>query len=382
MSGAVASQPKANIEATRQTDDVLLIRLSGAWLLQQSRPVFSDIEPSLRDPAITRMAFDSQSITAWDTGLLTFLSRLIQYAQSRHIEIDKSGLPGGVQRLLALAAAVPAIKKTGGEKKTAGVLTQIGEYTIDLLRGVPASLAFLGEVILSMGRWLRGKAHYRKSDLFLIIQEVGPHGLGIVALISFLVGLIVAYMGAVQLGQFGGEIYIANLVAIGMVREMGALMTGIIIAGRTGAAFAAQLGTMQVNEEIDALKTLGISVIDFLVLPRLLALIAMMPLLTLYSGLIGVLAGLVVATLVFNIGAFEYYHQTLRALNLSHFAVGIFKGTTYGALVAFSGCLRGMQCGRSAQAVGEATTSAVVTSILLIVIAASLITIVFYKLGI
>ncbi|WP_455202596.1 MlaE family ABC transporter permease [Kaarinaea lacus] len=382
MPDTVAYQQTANFEATRQTDDTLLIKLTGAWRLQQSRPAFSDIEPSLRNTSITRINFDSQAMTAWDTGLLTFLAQLIQLAQSQHIEIDKSGLPSGVQRLLVLATAVPPVKQPGHEEKPPGFITQIGTFTIELLRGAPASLSFLGEVILSLGRWLRGKAQFRQRDLFLIIEEVGPQGLGIVALISFLVGLIVAYMGAVQLVQFGAEIYIADLVAIGMVREMGALMTGVIIAGRTGAAFAAQLGTMQVNEEIDALKTLGISVIDFLVLPRLLALITMMPLLTLYSGLIGVVAGFTVATVVFDIGAFEYYHQTIRALDLRHFSVGVFKGTIYGVLVAYAGCLRGMQCGRSAQAVGEATTSAVVTSILLIVIAASALTIVFYKLGI
>jgi phospholipid/cholesterol/gamma-HCH transport system permease protein len=381
MPGTGESQLAANIETIRQADDTLLIKLSGAWLLQQSHPVFTDIEPSLRESSITQITFDSKSMTAWDTGLLTLLSQLIGFAQPQHIEIDKSGLPSGVQRLLALASAVPA-KETGREEKPAGFFSQIGALTVDFLHGLPAALSFLGEVILSLGRWLRGKAQYRQSDLFLIIQEVGPQGLGIVALISFLVGLIVAYMGAVQLVQFGAEIYIADLVAIGMVREMSALMTGIIIAGRTGAAFAAQLGTMQVNEEIDALKTLGISAVDFLVLPRMLALITMMPLLTLYSGLIGVAAGFTVATLVFDIGAFEYYHQTIRALDLRQFGVGIFKGTIYGALVAFAGCLRGMQCGRSAQAVGEATTSAVVTSILLIVVAASVLTIMFYKLGI
>ncbi|WP_455221803.1 MlaE family ABC transporter permease [Kaarinaea lacus] len=382
MSDTDASQLMANIQTVRQADDTLLVKLSGAWQLQQNRPAFSDIEASLHDLSITRISFDSQSMTAWDTGLLTFLSQLIRFAQLQHIEVDNSGLPSGVQRLLALAAAVPAIQETVRKKKPTGFLAQVGTFAVNLSRGLPASLSFLGEVILSLGRWLRGKAQYRKSDLFLIIEEVGPQGLGIVALISFLVGLIVAYMGAVQLVQFGAQIYIADIVAIGMVREMGALMTGIIIAGRTGAAFAAQLGTMQVNEEIDALKTLGISAIDFLVLPRMLALITMMPLLTLYSGLIGVAVGFVVATLVFNIGAFEYYHQTLRALDLTQFGVGVFKGTIYGALVAYSGCLRGIQCGRSAQAVGEATTSAVVTSILLIVIAASALTIVFYKLGI
>ncbi len=159
-----------------------------------------------------------------------------------------------------------------------------------------------------------------------MIQDVGPNALPIVSIISFLVGLIVAYMGAVQLAQFGAQIYIADLVAIGMVREMGALMTGIIMAGRTGAAFAAQLGTMQVNEEIDAFKTMGIAPMDFLVLPRMLALILMMPLLTLYSGIVGMLAGLTVAVSVFDISVFEYYQETVRALDLRQFAVGHQQG--------------------------------------------------------
>ena len=159
-------------------------------------------------------------------------------------------------------------------------------------------------------------------------------------------------------------------------------MTGIIIAGRTGAAFAAQLGTMQVNEEIDAYQTLGISAVDFLVLPRMLALMLMVPLLTLYSAFIGMLAGLLVSVTIFDIGVFEYYVETLRALEFKQFAVGLSKGAVYGAIVAFAGCLRGMQCGRSAEAVGHAATSAVVTAMLLITIAASIMTVVYYQLGI
>ena len=159
-------------------------------------------------------------------------------------------------------------------------------------------------------------------------------------------------------------------------------MTGIIMAGRTGAAYAAEIGTMQVNEEIDAFKILGISVIDFLVLPRILALVTMIPLLTLYSALVGIVAGMVVSVLVFDISVFEYYQQTLRALELKQFGVGLFKGTSYGIVVAIAGCMRGLQCGRSALAVGRATTSAVVTSIVYIVVVASALTIVFYKFGI
>ena len=160
------------------------------------------------------------------------------------------------------------------------------------------------------------------------------------------------------------------------------LSSGGRIERRVLAAYAAELGTMQVNEEIDAFRTLGVSVMDFLVLPRVLALVLMIPLLTLYGGLVGTLAGMFVALTVFDIGAFEYYQQTLRALELKQFGVGLFKGTVYGVVIAIAGCLRGIQCGRSAQAVGEATTSAVVTSIVFIVITASAMTVMFYKLGI
>jgi phospholipid/cholesterol/gamma-HCH transport system permease protein len=200
--------------------------------------------------------------------------------------------------------------------------------------------------------------------------------------ISFLVGLILAYLGADQLRLVGAQIFIADLVAIGMVREIGALMTGIIIAGRTGAAFAAQLGTMQVNEETDALLTLGIPPVDYLVLPRILALMLMVPLLTLYASFVGMLAGMLISNIIFDIGVFEYYNETLRALELKHFYVGLSKGVVYGAVVAYSGCLRGIQCGRSAEAVGEAATSAVVTGILLITISASILTVIYYQLGI
>lgn len=374
---------QASVGYTQPAADCLLIRLAGAWTLKDGIPSIDEFSRLITGKnTIRQIRFDGGDITRWDTSLLAFLTRLIGQARQQGMAPDLDGLPEGVRRLLDLAVAVPPKQDTGRGDTQTGMITQIGAITLKYLRGAPEMVRFLGEVTLSFGRLLRGKAQFRRTDLLLIIEDVGPQALPIVSLISFLVGLIVAYMGAVQLAQFGAQIYIANLVGIGMVREMGALMTGIIMAGRTGASFAAQLGTMQVNEEIDAFRTLGISPMDFLVMPRMLALIFVMPLLTLYSDLVGMLAGLLVAKTTFDIGTFEYYHQTVHALDLTQFAVGISKGTTYGILIAIAGCLRGMQCGRSAQAVGEATTSAVVTSILFIVVAASLLTIIYQQLGI
>ncbi len=382
MQATAAKQSTAKVDLNQIGTNELNIILGGSWHIQQDHPSFTDIEPLVRDMPSTRISFNSQALDSWDTSLLIFISRLFKFSQQHQMEIDYSGLPDGVHRLMDLAGTETPSASANKKKKPENFITKLGNSALDWYRGAIGMLAFLGEIILSLKRLMLGKAQYRKSDFFLVVQEVGPQALGIVSLISFLVGLILAYMGAIQLSQFGAQIFVADLVAIGMVREIGALMTGIIVAGRTGAAFAAQLGTMQVNEEIDAFKTLGISPMDFLVLPRLLALVLMIPLLTIYSGAIGILAGLIIGNVVFDIGIFEYYYQTIRALNFNQFAVGIVKGTVYGILVAYAGCLRGIQCGRSAQAVGQAATSAVVTGILLIVIFASLLTVLFHNLGI
>jgi phospholipid/cholesterol/gamma-HCH transport system permease protein len=216
----------------------------------------------------------------------------------------------------------------------------------------------------------------------LLLEECGAQALPIVSLISVLVGLILAFVGAIELKMFGAQIFVADVVGIGMVRIMGAIMTGVIMAGRTGAAFAAQIGTMQVNEEIDALQTLGISPVEFLVLPRMLALIVMMPLLCLYADLMGILGGIVVGMGMLDLSLTEYLNRTRESVTMAHLWIGLFHSGVFGVLVAMAGCLRGMQCGRSASAVGEATTSAVVTSIVAIVVATAVITFACQLLGI
>jgi phospholipid/cholesterol/gamma-HCH transport system permease protein len=204
----------------------------------------------------------------------------------------------------------------------------------------------------------------------------------IITVIGFLMGLILAFIGAMQLRMFGAQIYVADLVGIGIVREMGAIMTGVVMAGRTGAAFAAQLGTMQVNEEIDALKTLGIAPMEFLVLPRMLALALVMPLLCLYADLMGVLGGMLVGVTLLDLGFLEYYHQTVSAIGVSDLLVGVVMSAVFGVLVALCGCLRGLQAGRNSASVGLAATSAMVSSIVSIVIATAAITVICDILGV
>jgi phospholipid/cholesterol/gamma-HCH transport system permease protein len=277
---------------------------------------------------------------------------------------------------------VPERTREDQEPGRLPLLAWVGDRAIGAWRQNVEMTAFLGEAAVACGRLLTGRARFRRTDLFTIMRDCGSRALPIVSLISVLVGLILAFVGAVQLQMFGAEIYVASLVGIATVRVMGAIMTGIIMAGRTGAAFAAQLGTMQVNEEIDALKTMGFSPFEFLVLPRLLALSLMMPLLCLYADLMGILGGLFVGVFMLDLNVMEYVNMTQASVRLKDFWVGLFHSCVFGVLVALAGCLRGMQCGRSASAVGDAATSAVVSGIVSIVVATGIITLLCNVLGI
>jgi len=360
----------------RSVNDMLIVRLAGDWKLSAKLPEAGEVQKKLESGTkAAKMAFDAEGLTGWDSGLLTFLLRVIEYCASNNIRVDKEGLPPGVQRLLSLAAAVPERKGARREEAKISFFEKTGESAVAFRKSILEMLEFIGEAAVALSRLFAGKAQFRVSDFFRTIQECGAQALPIVSLISLLVGLILAFIGAIQLKVFGAQIYVASLVGIGMVRALAAVMTGIIMAGRTGASFAAQLGTMQVNEEIDALKTLGVSPMEFLVLPRMLALFFMMPLLSLYADLMGVLGGLIIGVFMLDLNFMEYFNMTRESVGLNDFWVGVFSAAVFGVLVAMAGCLRGMQCGRSASAVGEATTSAVVTSIVSIVVAMAVITV-------
>lgn len=368
---------------TRPMPDTLCLRLDGTWTQHAELPSMAEVERQLEgEPRVRRLTFATQDGMEWDSVLLTFLLKLEDLGTRHQVEIDHSGLPQGVQRLLALATAVP---ERQGARRQAGrenVLVRLGKRAFAAVDGAGELLTFLGQAVLAFGKLLRGQARFRRVDLWLIVQECGVQALPIVSLISFLVGLILAFMGAVQLRQFGAQIYVADLVGLGMAREMGAMMTGIIMAGRTGAAFAARLGTMTVNQEIDALTTMGLPPMEFLVMPRILALVLMVPLLCVYAILLGMLGGALVGVWMLDLGFMQYYQQTLYALRLMDFVAGLIKGGVFGVLVALAGCWRGMQCGRSASAVGEATTSAVVTGIVWIIVSEAILTVVYDVLGV
>ena len=369
--------------SVRRTDDLLTVVLTGEWRLAGGIPDTSEVVEALAGPGRPGgLSYDASGLERWDSTLLAFLTGVAAAAADRGVAEDRAGLPDGVRGMLRLAEAVP--RKEGSERGTddPAFVTQVGLTTIEVTRGVRAMLVFLGEFTVAFGRWLVGRASYRRADLWLAVQRAGVEAAPIVALVSFLMGVILAFVGAIQLQQFGAEIYVADLVGIAMVRDIGALITGIVMAGRSGAAYAAEIGSMQVNEEIDALTTSGLSPVEFLVVPRVVALVLMMPLLTVYADAVSILGGLLVGVGMLDQSLTAYLVQTNGAVSLTHLFPGLFKAIVYGAIVALSGCLRGLQSGRSSLAVGAAATSAVVTSIVLIIAAAGVFALLSYILGI
>ncbi len=360
-----------------------VIRLRGDWVRENRRPDTRTVEPLLEAcSGGTLIRLDGRELNRWDSTLLAVLLEIRRQCLERDIELDLSGLPAGVRNLVGLATAVP--QRAGIERRepSPAYLHRLGENSLSRWRNVLDTVSFIGETSCAFGRLLRGRAQCRGRDVLAAIRECGPAALPIVTLISFLVGLILAFVGAIQLRMFGAQIYVADLVGIAMIREMGAIMTGVVMAGRTGAAFAAQLGTMEVNEEIDAFRTMGISPLDFLVLPRMLGLVLMMPLLCLYADVVGILGGMVVGVTMLDLNVPLYWNETVSSVSLADVGVGVFTSVVYGILISLAGCLRGMRCGRSASAVGLATTSAVVTSIVWMVVATASITVACDILGI
>jgi len=371
---------KISLDFTKK--GTLKITLSGDWRISSSLPAASEVTTHLRERGdIRQIVFDPSGMTKWDSGLTSFLFALIKECQLRKISVDRQTLPQGAEKLLKLALEVG--EKSRPQRKPGELFfARVGQKVEDLAKSTRVLLDFLGEITNAFSRFFSGRAYFRRDDFITIVQRCGIDALGLVSLISMLVGMILAFVGAIQLQMFGAQIFIADIVGIAMVRVMGAVMTGILMAGRTGASFAAELGIMQTNEEIDALTTLGVDPVEFLVMPRVLALVIMMPLLALYADLMGILGGFIISVGLLGINPMEYLSHTQTAVSLNNLWVGLIHSFVFGIVIAVAGCLRGIRCERSAAGVGEATTSAVVSAITGIVIATAIITFVCQVIGV
>lgn len=357
-----ASMAGVALERTQQ--GVLLVRLSGNWREGPAPSGVEMLQQALSEgPPVKALEFDTAGLTGWDSRFVALVGKCIELVCKRDIGVRYAGLPAGVQRLLVLAGVLTRKGDTRPPPVKPSFLVRLGERTIVGWEGTVGLFTFLGQSVLGLVNLLRGRAQFRWADTVLVMEQCGPQALAIVALINFLVGLIIAFIGSVELKKLGASIYVADLVGIATVREMACIMTGIILCGRTGAAFAAHLGTMKLNEEIDALQTFGISPIEFLVLPRMIALMLVMPFLCVFADLVSIAGGYLVSVSTLGMTSAIYLSRTGQAIQIKTFLLGIFKGCFFGFLVAYTGCLRGMQSGYTASAVGQAATRAVVAGI-------------------
>lgn len=374
MSASTEIMP-ARAEA-REEGKALEVTLGGDWQLTEPRPAWRAILGG-RNPE--RVRLKDGGLGTWDCSLALFVFEAQKWCRATGSYCELEALP---PKLQMLAGQLDSAEKTSVPfDRTPNFLIYVGNATTDTLGKLSEISHFVGECVLAANQALRVPAKFRWRDCLREMQQCGAMALPIVSLISFLVGVTLAYVAAVLLRQFGADIYVADLIGKAMLREMGALMTAVVLSGRTGAAFAATLGNMRANEEIDALETLGIAPVQFLVLPRMLALALMMPLLALYSNALGIIGGMVVAAGLLDIPPTAYWVEMLTVVTTTDIWVGLIKASTFGFIIGLAGCLRGLQAERSAAGVGHAATSAVVTSVLFITIADAIFAVLFNAVG-
>jgi phospholipid/cholesterol/gamma-HCH transport system permease protein len=356
------------------------VALSGDVLTYNSESALKKIVDFIQKGA-KQISFMPDGLGNWDSSLILLIYDAVRIADNKGIKADLSKLPTNLQDLVKMAFEVdrkPEHKGTTG----GGLLETVGRVTVNLCSVVSSFFNFLGAVTLGIGRFLSFRSIMRGIDFCAALRDCGPKALAIVSLISFLVGLILAFVGAVQLQTFGAQIYVASLVTVGMCRIMGAIMVGIIMAGRTGSSYAATIGTMQVNEELDALQTMGLSQVDFLVMPRLLALVLAMPILTMLADFMGMLGGGFVGVFLMGLPYQEYFRYAINAFTLNNFLVGIFHGFCFGIIIALCGCYSGLTCGRNADSVGVATTRSVVYAVVWMIVITGIITVICQEIGV
>lgn len=360
--------------------DTLRVTVGGTWKITAPRPSWEKLVASTHTKTQAQVVFSTVELEQWDSSLLLFVFEAQQWCRAMGIPCELGALPEKVRGLVQQLAT--AHEKSVPADRTPSFVDRVGQSTLNIRGNLGEIFHFVGECVISAIKVARHPQKFRWRDCLAEMQQCGPMAVPIVSLVSFLVGVTLAYTGAIVLRMVGADIWIADLIGLSTVRETGAVMTAVVLAGRTGAAFAATLGNMKTNEEVDALETLGIPAVQFLVLPRLVALAIMTPLLTLYANALGILGGLAVAYGLLSISPTAYWAEMLTIVDLSDVLSGVIKATAFGLIIGLSGCLRGLQAERSAAGVGRAATSAVVTTILLMVIADAIFAVMFNVLGI
>ena len=356
-----------SIEGKKNGDITLFLR--GRIGLADFTALFSEIKVLFIEFNPSKLTVDLSHVEYFDSSGALFLVQLEDEAAARSVPFTLVNVSTQQKQILSLvdrgALRAPSL---GSREQPLNFVEQLGNATMDVLRDVYEVILFWGELVYEVVYSIRHPGKIRWNDVIAYMKKVGVDGLPIVALISFLLGLIMAFMSALQLKQFGANIYVASLVAVAMVRELGPIITAIIVAGRSGSAFAAEIGTMRVNEEVDALITMGFNPVRFLAIPKLFASMFVVPILTGFSSIFAVLGGLIVGVLGLDLTIFTYTQQTMKAVVMFDIMSGLIKSVVFAAFIAAIGCQRGFKVRGGAEAVGNATTSSVVSAIFLIIV--------------
>ncbi len=367
---------------TRRDDDGLTVRLGGLLTTHHVGALDGELR-GLDMAGSRRLEIDLKGLAGLDTAGAWLVHRTQAEAKKQGGEVK---LSGGNAAQMALIAAVARYAKPCPPAPPAGsvllrLVGQIGKAVIEVAGQARDLVSFLGQTVIALVAAMLRPRRVRLTSLIHHMEEVGLNAVPIVGLLSFLIGVVLAYQGADQLARFGAEIFTVNLVGVGVLREMGVLLTAIIVAGRTGSAFAAQIGTMKVNEEVDAMRTIGLDPMEVLVLPRVLALLLTLPLLGFFADIMGLIGGAVMATLALDISLSQYIRQLQLAVPLASLWVGLIKAPVFAFVIGLVGCFEGLRVDGSAESVGRQTTRAVVESIFLVIVIDALFSVLFSVIG-
>jgi len=343
-------------------EEALVVSLSGDWTIRDGIFGTTTADSLVRKAGVTAVRFEAAGLRQWDSSLLAFLSSLRAACRVLQVAFDESGLPEPARRLLAMLPAEPPAVPEPAPRRT-GIVSRIGFWTAHRWSDTAAITTLVGDMTLRTVPAMRGKARARLVDLWTFIQDAGVAALPMVLLVNMLVGGIVTFVGSIQLIRFGAAVYVSNMIGIMEVRELAPLITAIVMSGRTGSAYAAEIATMQGSDEIDALRALGIPLFDYLIIPRIAALSAMLPLLFIYAAAVGIAGGLLVAISLMNLSVGSFLMHLRSAVAESDLFLGLVKSMTFGVWIAISSCRIGLQAGRSATDVGLAATTAAVGGI-------------------
>lgn len=352
-------QPKWTLKLENKTP---ILFLYGDWLAKNNNipQLPEDIFQNCSDTISVKINTDQ--LSSWDSGFIAFLWEVKDLASKQNITVNQQDLPMAAQQLVGLLSDQKP-KATSTPRFQFHPLYDLGEWTINALNSLGVTFQLFLFSLRGVFKFLMGRSYMRLADLLRDIKAAGPSALIIISIVNFLMGSILAFVGAVQLRKFSADAYVANLVGIATVRELAAVMTAIVISGRTGGAYAARIATMQGNEEIDALKVFGIPVTEYLILPSMLSLTITMPIMYLYACLMSIFGGLIVCILMLKVSVIGFLYQTFGAVPFNQFIFGGTKTIAFAMFIGVSSCYIGMKSGRSAADVGVAATKAVVAGI-------------------